>query len=192
MEIPGAYIFDKLDGRNIRVEWNRKRGFYKYGTRHHLFDHTDLEYLPAIKLLANGRDEILDRLFFDKRWESAVAFFELWQEHSLAGEFNNTEEFHLTLLDVSPYKHGLMGPKEFVQMFDGKVGIPQLICVSNWNHRIIEMVRDSMLQGITFEGVVGKAVVKNQVVMAKAKTQKWLDAIMEKYGVIKGTVIINS
>lgn len=27
------YAFDKLDGSNIRFEWSRKRGFYKFGTR---------------------------------------------------------------------------------------------------------------------------------------------------------------
>ena len=25
--------FDKLDGSNIRAEWNPKKGFYKFGSR---------------------------------------------------------------------------------------------------------------------------------------------------------------
>lgn len=32
------YAFDKLDGSNIRAEWNSKRGFYKFGTRNQLMD----------------------------------------------------------------------------------------------------------------------------------------------------------
>jgi len=38
--IPGKHtngipltVFDKLDGSNIRAEWSKKRGFYKFGTR---------------------------------------------------------------------------------------------------------------------------------------------------------------
>ena len=25
------YVFDKIDGSNIRAEWNPKKGFYKFG-----------------------------------------------------------------------------------------------------------------------------------------------------------------
>jgi hypothetical protein len=28
-----AYVFDKLDGSNLRFEWDRKQGWYKYGTQ---------------------------------------------------------------------------------------------------------------------------------------------------------------
>ena len=30
------YVFDKLDGSNIRAEWNPKKGFYKFGSRSQL------------------------------------------------------------------------------------------------------------------------------------------------------------
>ena len=32
------YAFDKLDGSNIRAEWNPKRGFYKFGSRNSMID----------------------------------------------------------------------------------------------------------------------------------------------------------
>ena len=192
MELPGAYIFDKLDGRHVRVEWSKKRGFYKYGTRHHLFDHTDPDYAPAITHVGKYFAEKLERIFVDNRWESVVAFFELWQDHSLGGTFNTNEIFHLTLLDVSPYKMGLMKPKQFVEMFEDVVDTPKLLSVENWNRHLIEAIRMNELPGITFEGAVGKSWVHNSVVMSKAKTQQWRDAIMDKYGAVKGTELVNS
>jgi hypothetical protein len=45
-----AYVFDKLDGSNLRFEWKRKGGWYKYGTRHRLFDATDPGFGSAIEL----------------------------------------------------------------------------------------------------------------------------------------------
>ena len=30
---PDIIAFDKIDGSNLRFEWSRKRGFYKFGTR---------------------------------------------------------------------------------------------------------------------------------------------------------------
>lgn len=36
-----ADVFDKLDGSNLRFEWSKKQGWYKFGTRHRLFDNTD-------------------------------------------------------------------------------------------------------------------------------------------------------
>lgn len=43
-----VYVWDKLDGSNIRAEWSKKNGFYKFGTRERLLDSTDkvLELLP--------------------------------------------------------------------------------------------------------------------------------------------------
>jgi hypothetical protein len=49
-EIPNAYVFDKLDGSQIRVEWSRKRGWYKFGTRTRLFDQTDGQFGRAIPI----------------------------------------------------------------------------------------------------------------------------------------------
>lgn len=42
--------FDKLDGSNLRFEWSRKRGFYKYGTRKVMIDTKDEQFGKAIPL----------------------------------------------------------------------------------------------------------------------------------------------
>lgn len=40
-----AYVFDKLDGSNIRAEWNKKKGFHKFGSKNRLIG-TDQLFLP--------------------------------------------------------------------------------------------------------------------------------------------------
>jgi hypothetical protein len=46
-----CYLFSKLDGSNIRAEWNSKKGFYKFGTKHQLIDEKSMPFGQAIPLL---------------------------------------------------------------------------------------------------------------------------------------------
>lgn len=187
--IPNAYIFDKLDGRNVRVEWNRKRGWHKWGTRHQLFDESNPDYAPAIPIFNSIYSEQITKIAMDNRWQEVTVFLELWQKNSLGGVFLPDEEFNLTLFDVSPYKQGLLGPKEFLKKFDH---LPHAAFLGNytWNKQLIESVRNNYLSGITFEGVIGKSGNKaSDLIMVKAKTNKWLDAIKSRghiptYGLI--------
>lgn len=187
--IPNAYIFDKLDGRNVRVEWNKKRGWYKWGTRHQLFDATNPDYAPAIPLFSSIYADKLAKVATDNRWQEVTVYLELWQKSSLGGVFVPDEEFNLSLIDVSPYRQGILGPKEFLKRFDH---LPHAAFLGNytWNKQFCEYVRDGEIPGITFEGVVGKSGNSPvDLTMVKAKTSKWLDAIKERghipvYGLI--------
>jgi hypothetical protein len=42
--------FFKYDGSNLRFEWQRKKGWCKFGTRHCLFDESHEVFGEAIKL----------------------------------------------------------------------------------------------------------------------------------------------
>jgi len=44
------YAFDKLDGSQVRAEWNKKKKFYKFGTRTRLLDTNDEYWGEAHKL----------------------------------------------------------------------------------------------------------------------------------------------
>ena len=33
-----AYVFDKIDGSNLRFEWDEKKGWFRFGTRHKVID----------------------------------------------------------------------------------------------------------------------------------------------------------
>ena len=53
--------FNKLDGSNIRAEWNKKRGLYKFGSRTRLISESDSlgEAISLIKKQEVELNEIL-------------------------------------------------------------------------------------------------------------------------------------
>lgn len=190
-EIPNAYVFDKLDGRNVRVEWTKKAGWHKWGSRHRLFDQTDAEFAPAMPLFEKTYLEPMTQIARDNRWEGVTAFFELWQQNSLGGVWVPEQPFTLTLFDVAPYKACQMGPKEFLRTFK-EVPTAAFLGQTNWTRGFVEQVRDGQVEGMSLEGVVAKAGEKHKLVMAKAKTQKWVDLILARYGEAEGKKLIES
>jgi len=73
------YLFDKLDGSNIRAEWSPKKGFYKFGSRTQLLTPEQTTLYPSIdkinSLVGSTGIEISSKLSKLTK-ESAVCFFE--------------------------------------------------------------------------------------------------------------------
>lgn len=184
------YVFAKLDGSNLRFEWSKKSGWYKYGTRTRLFDHTDEIFGPAINIFQDTLACPLDEIFKNQRYESAVVFAEFYGKNSFAGLHDPTENKFLSLIDVAPYKKGILGPKEFVDLF-GHLNIAKFLGVYFWDQDFIQEVRQGKFLDDAFEGVVGKSGKDHKLFMAKAKTQAWVDKVKERYG-DKADGIINS
>lgn len=199
-EIPNAYVFDKIDGSNLRFEWSRKRGWYKYGTRHRLFDESDEVFGSAIELFHNTLAHPIDRILRKDNRLSAVAFAEYAGKLSFAGQHAPGDLMSLYLLDIALDKKGLIGPKEFCDMFTGQCLLPTLIGANiNWTRGFVDIVRNHgqvdkplQLSGITLEGVVAKGKVGRQIIMAKAKTKLWIDKVKAKYEPNVAEEIINS
>lgn len=186
-----AYVFDKVDGSNLRFEWSRKRGFYKYGTRQRLFDESDEVFGEAVKLFKDTLDDPLSKVAKKQGWDGLTAFAEFWGPGSFAGEHVPGEPKKLTLFDANPYKKGILGPKPFLDLF-GHLEIPRFLGKMRWTRGFVERVRLGQVENITFEGVVGKAGEGHDLVMAKAKTQVWIDKVLEKFGIENGQKIVNS
>lgn len=191
MEIPGAYIFDKIDGSNLRWEYSKKQGFYKFGTRKCLFDKTDKIFGESIDVFFNTLSEPLTEIFRKNKWDKVVVFTEFWGKESIAGRHVPGDPKFLTLFDVSLHKHGMLSPKEFLKNFK-YLPIPNFLGIHNWSRGLIERVFNDELDGVTFEGVVAKAGEGHDLVMAKGKTKKWLDAIKARYAQEEANLIINS
>lgn len=120
--------FYKYDGSNIRVEWSRKRGWYKFGTRRRLFDISDKEFGCAIDIFRTKYADDLEKSI--KKNGSgitdAVAFLEFLGPNSFAGqhdigslkgmgiEVEHNDPKDLILFDVNFHKQGLLGPKKFL------------------------------------------------------------------------------
>ncbi len=175
------WAFDKLDGSNIRAEWSRKKGFYKFGSRKRLLGTDQGEILNYSVDLIRAHEDTIARQLTEARFQHAVCFFEFVGEKSFAGLHNEDDIFETFLIDIATDKKGILPPKEFVNLIaECDIPAPTLLYKGPITNDIIQSVRDGSLNGMTFEGVVFKAKPdrKNQQpAMFKVKNQAWLDKV---------------
>ena len=191
-EIPNAHVFDKLDGSSMRAEWNKKRGWYKHGKRHGLIDSTNPHLLAAPDVFMATMGEQIAKLATDSRWQTVVVFYEFWGTKSIAGLHYEGDTFHATLFDAALDKKGFLGPKEFRKTFEDLVPTARCLGQMNWTRGFVDSVRKGLVEGITFEGVVAKAGTRHDIIRAKAKTQAWVDRVIEVYGEMAGRKLVES
>jgi len=120
-----------------------------------------------------------------------VAFTEFWGQNSFAGLHDLQDEKHLSLIDMSVLKKGFMHPKDFAKL--GTI-VPSAAYLGkvNWTRGFVDQVRNGELEDVTFEGVVGKCMTGRKRIMAKAKTQAWVDKVRSLYEPIEAERIIQS
>lgn len=175
------YAFDKLDGSNIRAEWNHKRGFYKFGTKTQLIDESSKPFGMSISLIKEKYAADLETVFKDQKWKDAICFFEFWGPSSFAGNHSFEEDLTVTLIDVNPYKQGILEPQEFIKYF-GHLDIAKVLYEGRISVELFDQVKQSTLPGMTFEGVVCKGASDTNArmpVMFKIKSKAWLERLRE-------------
>lgn len=173
------YAFDKLDGSNIRAEWNSKKGFYKFGTKNQLIDESAKPFGRAIKILQDKYADDLSMVFKEHKWRDVICFFELHGPSSFAGTHNFDEDLTVTLFDVNPYKEGILEPREFIKYFS-HLDIPKVLYEGRITTDLFDKIKQSTLPDMTFEGVVCKGASDSGArmpVMFKVKSQAWLDKL---------------
>jgi hypothetical protein len=172
-----VYAFDKLDGSNIRAEWTRKRGFWKFGTRTRLLDPMERPLGEAVDLFMMGQANELGRRFKEERWQEATAFMEFWGRNSFAGTHQDEEHF-VSLIDVSVHKRGIVLPRDYLDLTEG-LPRARFLYHGNASEPFIESVRSGTLEGMTFEGVVckGPYVTPGMPLMFKVKSRAWFDRL---------------
>lgn len=187
-----AYVFDKQDGSNLRAELNKKRGFYKFGTRNRMFDVTDPVFGKGVSLFKSIFEERVMKLATDNKWESVVVFAEFVGDHSFAGQHDPADNHTLFLFDIAPHRQGILGPSDFLKFTENWSNTIAFLGVQKWTRGFVQMVKDDKIAGVTFEGVVGKAGQGHQQTRAKAKTQKWVDKVLARYNADDAQKLINS
>ncbi len=185
------HLFDKLDGSNMRFEWSRTGGWTRFGTRHRLTDETHPIWGSAMALFQASLADPIARVATDQGWDALVAFGEFWGPNSIGGQHDASDTKRVTLFDVAPYRRGLVGPERFLDWF-GELDTPRYLGEHDWDDALVDSVRRGDLPGVSFEGVVGKAGDGHRLVMAKAKTQAWVDRVLERYGEEDGAKVVNS
>ena len=175
--------FDKIDGSNIRAEWSPKTGFNKFGTRTRLLDSSEKPLGEAVNIFNEKFADDLDRIFRKQKFTKATAFLEFYGENSFAGQHED-EEHYLSLFDVHIFKRGILPAREYLKLF-GDLKICEPLYEGKANKDFIDEVRNSDLEGMTFEGVVCKSPhlgPKNRQIVFKIKSNAWLNKLKEKYG----------
>lgn len=190
--IDKCYVFDKLDGSSMRSEWSKKRGWYKHGKRKGLIDHSNPHLLEVPELFERALAEPLARIARDNHWQHLVVFYEFWGDRSIAGLHFEDDPKRLTLFDAAADKKGIIQPKEFLRRFDNYVPTARFIRRVQWTRDYVRRVREGEID-CTFEGVVGKASDgPRHIIRAKAKTQAWIDKVMELHGKEAGQKLVES
>ncbi len=175
----------------MRSEWSKKSGWYKHGKRKGLIDHSNPHLLQVPDLFMATMAEGLERVARNNHWKHLVVFYEFGGAQSIAGLHTEGDPKFLTLFDAAADKKGIIGPKDFRRRFEGHVETAGLVEITNWTRGYVERVRKGEVD-CAFEGVVGKAGDKHKLVRAKAKTQAWIDKVIEIHGHEAGKKIVNS
>lgn len=179
------YVWDKLDGSCIRVEFNgqSKQQPWRFGRRHGLLDDSN-PLLPEAEAII--RREHLDGLALGLASLGAVratAYFEFYGQHSFAGA-HRAEPHQVVLFDVAGYKRGILAPRDLLEHFSERVPLPKLLYQGELTAEIVRQVREGTLDGVTFEGVVAKSarveVRYGGPRMFKFKSQAWLDRLLHE------------
>lgn len=175
------YVFQKFDGSQIRSEWSKKNGFYKFGTRNVLLEESDSNniFSKACPMIRENYSKDISDIFKELKIERAVLFFEYFGPQSFAGNHVEGDAMEVILFDIDVYKQGIMMPNEFVKNF-GHLKVPKVLHHGKVGGKIIEEIKNSTLPGITFEGVVCKANNPKKTkmpIMFKVKTDAWLNKL---------------
>jgi hypothetical protein len=175
------YVFDKLDGSNVRVVVDKeaiKSGVLtKFGKRSGLLD-DKTPFLIESKDLISALSKNLIRMVKDSKWEEATFFFEFYGDSSFSGaHFDETHK--VSLIDIDVYKKGILPPGQFLPLAAAyDIPYARMLCIGNIDEDFQKSVEDSTVEGMTFEGVV----CKNSTSTFKIKSKAWLAKLKEKCG----------
>lgn len=192
-------VFDKLDGSNIRFEWNKKQGWYKFGTRTRTFDRSDPVFGGSIDLFINKYGEPLAKIMRDKfaKTDSCIAYAEYLGPVSFAG-LHDSEYLHqigyleelvsndpkdIILFDFNPNKKGFIDPFEFINLFS-HLHIPTVLYKGKFNQFMVDIIRENAVPKQKLkEGAVCKGGTGHKLWMKKIKTHTFIADVKRIFGV---------
>jgi hypothetical protein len=183
--------FYKYDGSNIRAEWNKKKGWYKFGTRTRLLDKTVPVFGDAITLFNDTLADGIEKVLVDKyNSYNATVYMEFFGPHSFAGrhevetlkyigfDVENNDPKELVLFDVNVYKQGMLGPEKFISDF-GHLKSAQVVYEGKLTQQFIQDVMDGKYP--VKEGVICKGGDRHKLWMCKVKTSEYLTELKKRF-----------
>lgn len=166
----------KYDGSNLRWEYSPKKGWNKFGTRRHLFDHTDPLFSQAIPLfMERMADEIVYRTKqLVKNPQRITAFTEFFGPGSFAGSHVLEEPKELRLFDVYLFQKGMLPVKQFIQLYGDLPYAAEVVYEGPLNKQFVMDVRKGEYP--VFEGVIAKG----SDFVVKIKTDEYFRQLRHK------------
>lgn len=169
--------FYKYDGSNLRWEWSPKQGWNKFGTRKHLFDHTDPQFKEAIPIFM---DTLADDLVYRTKQivrnpQRITAFTEFFGPNSFAGSHEPADKKELRLLDMFLFQKGMLPVKEFMKFYGDAEYAAEVVHEGNLTKEFVHNVKKGNYP--VFEGVIAKG----SGFMVKIKTDEYFRRLRNKY-----------
>lgn len=193
-EIPGpskaphshCIAFYKYDGSNIRCEWSRKRGWYKFGSRKVLIDDSS-SLGEAIEIFKKTYADDLERIFIKNKvfrnYQNVIVFCEFFGSNSFAGWHDPDDEKEIILIDVNIHKRGIMPPRDFIKTFR-QLKIAEIVYEGNFSKQFIQDVKNNkypVKEGVVAKGILpGRKSEQHSLWMVKCKTSWWFDKLKQK------------
>lgn len=186
--LPGKYhLFYKYDGQQLRVEWSKKRGFYKWGSKGEMRAENDRIYGAAFALfrqeLTPHLEDVLTRQkHLRQSIESATIFAEYWGDRSIAGMHEPGDRMRVTLVDLAVGRAGstsFVSPEDFLALtaYFPKDLAAQFLGKHEVDGPLVQAIRANAWKTPLKEGVVAKALRGNQTHMVKIKTNEWKERV---------------
>jgi hypothetical protein len=182
LPIENIYVFDKLDGSNVRCEVDKKGKILQYGKRHGLLDDQTPYLIEAKDLIDTKYGPCFKDIMSKNKWEFATFYFEFCGKSSYCGRHFD-EPHDVVLFDIDVYKKGVLPPNIFLEVTKG-LDTAALLTVATLDLDLQAKVFNDQLPGITFEGVICKGPIDRKTkkpFMVKLKTKKWYDMLKEKF-----------
>jgi hypothetical protein len=188
-----VWAFDKVDGSNFRVEWDRKlskksrftNGFKKFGSRTEMILNNRNPFIEAVTIFEEQYAEKFDEIFTEAKEFRGVPiitiFGEFYGPNSFAGIHDWKEPHDLIFYDTFIYKKGFLPPSDFMNLFE-ELPIQKLLWKGILDKDFVSSIETNEELS---EGVVYKGVEEKEIFMGKIKTFKWLESIRNKYGEAK-------
>lgn len=187
--------FKKLDGSNIRVKWNSKKGFCLFGSRTQLIDETNPLLGNSINCFHKIENNLLDMFKEEKIFRNLkeiIVFGEYIGPNSFAGNhIDPIDKMEFIPFDIMCIKNNdrrFLLPQEFIKLTEKyNIPHPDVVYEGNLNESFIQSIREESIGDDLNEGVIckGTEYVGNyagHVWMCKIKTQKYLEKLKSRYG----------
>ncbi len=168
--------FKKYDGSNLRFEYSRKKGWYKFGTRKRLFDKTDRAFGEAIELfqktLAPGLEAVFKKHF--SHVKSFLVFAEYFGAKSFAGKHLLADPKELVIIDIVRDRSGFFDPEDFLKYF-GHLKVAEVVYEGRLTQDFTQDVFDGKYD--VGEGVVCKGGIRHKLWRCKIKTKAYRERL---------------